>query len=75
MGWKFLSQKRLKALYGWGPSPDDFTLEFWAFNWYLVREEIMICFEEFHLSGRLVKCLNIIFLVLRLIYNCCLIFL
>ena len=46
------------------PGPDDFSLDFWQFNWDFVKDEVIGVFWEFHEHGRFVKSLNASFLVL-----------
>ena len=44
--------------------PDGFIAAFWQFNWDIVKEEIMLLFNEFYENAKFVRGLNATFIVL-----------
>ena len=46
------------------PGPDGFTVAFWQFSWDIVKEEIMLLFNELYENAKFVRNLNATFIVL-----------
>ena len=46
------------------PGPDGYTVAFWQFSWETVKGEVMSIFKDFFVSGKFVKSLNSIFIVM-----------
>ena len=44
--------------------PDGYTVAFWHFNWSIVKEEIMLMFNDFFKLGKFMRCMNLAFIVL-----------
>ena len=45
------------------PGPDGFTVAFWQFSWDIVKEEIMLLFNELYENAKFVRNLNATFIV------------